>query len=520
MEIAEDDSGIPKVIPMYNSEEKVNEINRLLEILAKRKRYSIVVTMLVVFQKFNFQKLLKDYLIQCVKDFIAANPYKVVSYNGVPFTPKNCFMGMKVIIGKHRIVQKDVIEGNEYLNVNLIHTCIFLSDEIAKISKGVKGSRPIHSSLLDEIEIEEKGVNFGNNNNNNLISEKRGRTESEFGDETYGDDISTCPDKKKNKNGTVNSVDSEESSKKKKSEENNDSKQKSKNTLLGDTIFCSREANFFKCPLQDYLSVWNFGKNSPINLFIKDNIDNIYKIKNIFALIQETGKKGQNYIEDLSRYIPTKDNKNNEQDEKRKQILQNLENINNTYKEYDETKCKLIHIYNRLKITVDNMKQCGYNPDKILIEDDTEYMNMISKRFNDLLKDFYPLFNKIYNYDKECHIKPISNELQILSKTLKENEVNFRLFMMFAQNLVNLFPAEAKNINTLSDLMMDNKLNDVEREQKFYEVVNKEIDKLIKSAEPIKKMCSDGNNTNNNENKNEEATENNDDVSENLNKEA
>ena len=516
MEITEDDSGVPKVIPMYNSEEKVNEINRLLEILAKRKHYSIVVTMLVVFQKFNYQKLLKDYLISCVKDFIAANPYKVVSYNGVPFTPKNCFMGMKVIIGKHRIVQKDKIEGNEYLNVNLVHTCIFLSDEIAKISKGVKGSRPIHSSLLDEIEIEEKGINF---NNNNILSEKRKRTESEFGDETYGDDISTCTDKKKYKNGNLNSVDSEESIKKKKNDEN-DSKQKSKNNILGDTIFCSREANFIKCPLQDYLSVWNFGKNSPINLFIKDNIENIYKIKNIFALIQETGKKGQNYIEDLSRYIPIKNNENN--DPKKKLIIQNLENINNIYKEYDEKKSKLINIYNRLKITVDNMKQCGYNPDKILIEDDTEYMNMISKKFNELLKEFYPLFNKIYNYDKECHIKTISVELQSLSKTLKENEVNFRLFMMFAQNLINLFPAEAKNINTLSDLMMDNKLNDTEREQKFYEVVNKEVDKLIKSAEPIKKMCNnDGNNTNNDEkkNKNEDGIGNNDDISENLNKE-
>ena len=31
------DSGIPNVIPMYNNEEKVDEINRLLEILSKGK---------------------------------------------------------------------------------------------------------------------------------------------------------------------------------------------------------------------------------------------------------------------------------------------------------------------------------------------------------------------------------------------------------------------------------------------------------------------------------------------------
>jgi hypothetical protein len=85
---------------MYNSEEKVQEITRLLEILSKRKKYSIVVAMLLVYQKLNFQKLLKDFLIQGVKDYIQANPNKVVSYNGIPFTVKNCFMGMRVIIGK------------------------------------------------------------------------------------------------------------------------------------------------------------------------------------------------------------------------------------------------------------------------------------------------------------------------------------------------------------------------------------------------------------------------------------
>ena len=100
MESEERDLGVPNYIPMYNSEEKVDEINRLLEILSKRKRYSIVVAMLLVFQKFNYQKLLKDFLIQGVKDYISANPFKVVSYNGVPFTVKNCFMGMRVIIGK------------------------------------------------------------------------------------------------------------------------------------------------------------------------------------------------------------------------------------------------------------------------------------------------------------------------------------------------------------------------------------------------------------------------------------
>ena len=189
MEITSD-SGIPNVIPMYNNEEKVDEINRLLEILSKRKKYSIVVSMLLVFQKFNFQKLLKDFLIQGVKDYIAANPFKVVSYNGVPFTVKNCFMGMRVIIGKHRIFQKEMIDGCEYLNVNLVYTCIFLSDEIAKICKGSKNSRPIHSSLLDELDIEEKGLQ-------NLLNNKRPREES---NDFYNDEMSNMTDKKDGEN--------------------------------------------------------------------------------------------------------------------------------------------------------------------------------------------------------------------------------------------------------------------------------------------------------------------------------
>ena len=232
------DSGIPNVIPMYNNEEKVDEINRLLEILSKRKKYSIVVAMLLVFQKFTFQKLLKDFLIQGVKDYIAANPFKVVSYNGVPFTVKNCFMGMRVIIGKHRIFQKEMIDGCEYLNVNLVYTCIFLSDEIAKICKGSKNSRPIHSSLLDELDIEEKGLH-------NILNEKRPREESN----DFGDEVSMTDKKDGNENensqnssglGKQKMSFSEDKNKKKKgnnasssNQNNSEQNQKSKTHILG-----------------------------------------------------------------------------------------------------------------------------------------------------------------------------------------------------------------------------------------------------------------------------------------------
>ena len=517
------DSGIPNVIPMYNNEEKVDEINRLLEILSKRKKYSIVVAMLLVFQKFTFQKLLKDFLIQGVKDYISANPFKVVSYNGVPFTVKNCFMGMRVIIGKHRIFQKEMIDGCEYLNVNLVYTCIFLSDEIAKICKGSRNSRPIHSSLLDELDIEEKGLH-------NMLSEKRPREESN----DFNDEMSNMTEKKdgtENENSQNNtgvgkkkiSEDNNNKGRKKKvntssssNQNNSEQNQKSKTNIMSNkTIFFPKDTNYLKCPLNDYLTIWNFGKNSPVNLFLKDNIENIIKIRNIFRLMKEVGQKGQNYIENLSRYIPSLTPSPQQKDETTKKITENLEKINNAYKDYNSKKKKLIQIYQRLKSTVENMKLGGYNPDKNLIEDDSEYLNMIGKRYDELLKDIYPLFNEIYNYDKECPIKSIGVNLFSLSKTLKENELIFRLFTLFSQNLVNLFPHEANNINTLSDLLMSDKLADKEREEKFYEIASKEKENLLKSAEPIKKMAYDNCNTNN------ETTEkgNNDTNSNNGNKE-
>jgi hypothetical protein len=537
MEISEErDLGVPNYIPMYNSEEKVDEINRLLEILSKRKKYSIVVSMLLVFQKFNYQKLLKDFLIQGVKDYIAANPFKVVSYNGVPFTVKNCFMGMRVIIGKHRIFQKEMIEGCEYLNVNLVYTCIFLSDEIAKICKGSKNSRPIHSSLLDELDIEEKDLQ-------NLLNKKRGNNDES--NDMFNDEMSNMTtDKKingeneknennvnesaeppKKKAGIINIGDSDsEGGRKKKlglitnnlsnsNKNNGESKEKTKTNIMSNkTVFFPKDTGYLKCPLQDYLTVWNFGKSSPVNLYLKDNIQNLFKIRNIFSLMKEVGQKGQNYIESLSKYIPPEGNANKNEDETVKKITENLSKINDVYKEYNSKKKNLIQIYQRLKSTVENMKLGGYNPDKNLIEDDSEYLNMIGKKYDELLKEIYPLFNEIYNYDKECPIKSIGVNLFSLSKTLKENELIFRLFTVFSQNLVNLFPHEANNINTLSDLLMSDKLTEKEREEKFYEIAKREKENLLKSAEPIKKMAYDncGNNTGENKEKSIKDTNSND----------
>ena len=124
--------------------------------------------MLMFFQDKNYPKILKDYLIEGVKDYIENNPGRVISYNGDPFTRDNCFMGMRVVIGKHRVFLKEVIDGAEYLHVNLSTTANFLSDEISKICVGPRNNRPIHCALIDDPKYEFKSSNLIGYNTNGI----------------------------------------------------------------------------------------------------------------------------------------------------------------------------------------------------------------------------------------------------------------------------------------------------------------------------------------------------------------
>ena len=352
-------NNIRTILPIYNNEEKVDEINRLIDILSKRKRYSILLAMLLVFQKYNFQKLLKEFLVEGVRQLIISNPFKVVSFNGVPFTAKNCFMGMRVIIGKHKMIQKQMFEGYEYLNVNLIYTSIFLSDEIAKICKGSKNSKPVHSSLLDELDIIENNNNINNNpenninNNNEFLNEKRNRSKSnsEFNlsmnsaeqgtvgknlsnNNNYDNNINNIsveqnsPDNNINYNSNlafprqhdiISLGDSDES-------ENFGNKNKYKNNIrnrkthnknnhfnnnrnseqinLFENIFYQKDINYFRCPIQDYFNIWNFDKSSPLNTYLKDNLKNISNLKNIFDFMKIIGSQGKNNLQNLMNFIP------------------------------------------------------------------------------------------------------------------------------------------------------------------------------------------------------------------------
>lgn len=168
-------SKVPLTISEFNSDDKIEQTNKLINTLSKRKRISIIIAMLIFFQEKNYPKVLKDYLIEGVKKYIQLNPGRVISYNGEPFTKDNCLRGMRVVIGKHRVIQKETIDGAEYLHVNLTQATIFLSDEISKICQGPRGNRAIHCSLADEPKLQFQNGKL-NMIGNNIIGDKRKRS--------------------------------------------------------------------------------------------------------------------------------------------------------------------------------------------------------------------------------------------------------------------------------------------------------------------------------------------------------
>jgi len=539
-------NNIRTILPLYNNEEKVDEINRLIDILSKRKRYSILLAMLLVFQKYNFQKLLKEFLVEGVQQLILSNPFKVVSFNGVPFTVKNCFMGMRVIIGKHKMFQKQMFEGYEYLNVNLVYTSIFLTDEISKICKGSKNSKPVHSSLLDELDIIENNNNINNNpesninNNNEFLNEKRNRSKSnsEFNlsmnsveQGAMGNNLSNNNNINIDQNNTDNNInynsnlafskqhniislgDSDESEEygnknkyknnvrnRKKHNKNNDfnDNRNAQQINLFENIFYQKDINYFNCPLQNYFNVWNYNKSSPLNSYLKQNLKNISNLKNNFDLMKIIGSQGKNYIQNLMNFIPklnkasllkekNDENSDNQTDMKNlkesKEILDKIESMNALYQEYENKKKKLINIYQRIKSIVGNIKQSETIHEKSLLNYDIIYLNKISERFEETLSEIIPLFTQLYNFSKKCSIKDICINLYNISKTLNKNDITMKSFSRFIEGLIMLFPPESTNSNTVNDLMLNESLSDKEREDKFREIIIRKKTSLINSID-------------------------------------
>ena len=515
---------IPTIIPMFNNDEKVDELNRLLEILAKRKKYSITVSMLVVFQQHNYQKLLKDFLEDGVRDLIIKFPLRVVSYHGVPFTINNFFRGMRVEYSKHKLFQKEMIEGNEYVYVNLVYTCIFLSDEIAKICKGSKNLKlkTVHRSLIDEIDTNIGGANNNENTddgntNSKFINEMKNLDENgeikKLENENYGSRMT-----RRQKNGMVNGIISLDDSEEEKEEEGgknnnedkinknqNEEKEKSNTASLNfNTQFTGNEItkknpdekivkgsikyqddlNYMKSTIQEHLNIFDYSYSSPLNSYLLNNLDNITQLNNTFISMQDIGQNGLKCIDNLIKLIPAcfheEINSANENihltsDEKYQNKINHLDKL---YSEYERTKNLIMYYYSIIQSTVKNIRHSGTNFNKNVMIKDLEYIKINEKKYEKKVEEIFPLINKIYNYFiKEFPLKFIVENLQNESNELNKNDMNTRTFNNFIQGISGLFPSEEGHEHNCFDLIVNKSITYEEKEKQFK-------NKLIK-----KKIC-------------------------------
>ena len=576
-ELPQENSDVPYIMPMFNSEEKIQEVNRLLEILAKRKKYSIVVTMLLVFQKFNYQKIMREYLLSGVKQIIIENPLRVVSYHGVPFTTKNFIRGMRVEYGKHKLFNKEMIDGIEYYYTNIVYTCIYLSDEIAKICKGSKNLKTVHYSLIDDLELEGKAFPMSTdtgNNNDIYLNEKRKRSQYSENPEDEGknkmldkapvhegvtlrkkkygerdqnniinlhdsdesdDDNKKKPDVKSfsttentinetgnninmGVNNSINKMNSNDNINKIKGDnldtasqhhvitEKLNYKQIKRNTL----IHYQDDLHSLKYTIHDVLNLFDYSKDSPLYQYLKDNIENITLLKDVFILFQNIGTKGQSLMENLYKIIPedfTKDENVNENEVKvanldtDKETQKKLEHIDELFKKYEDKKKNLLYLYQLIQSTVKNIRHSGNEFDKSLIKNDLEYIDMNEKKFEEIADEMYPLLTEIYNYFVDnFKIKETTNSLQNILNSLSKNEMNYRTFLNFTQNLAVLLPysQNKKNGKNIFDYFMREDLSVEEREKQFKNTVLQEKNLLLKYISPLRKYFKEENEKNEN----------------------
>ena len=565
-----ENSDVPYIMPMFNSEEKIQEVNRLLEILAKRKKYSIVVTMLLVFQKFNYQKIMREYLLSGVKQIIIENPLRVVSYHGVPFTTKNFIRGMRVEYGKHKLFNKEMIDGIEYYYTNIVYTCIYLSDEIAKICKGSKNLKTVHYSLIDDLELDGQAafpMNAETGNNNDIyLNEKRKRSlnqDDELKNNKNGDwgnkEGVTLRKRKygeKDQNNIINLHDSDESDEenKKKTDvksfsttentindtssntNNNMSNIKANNEFInklkGDNsetasqhhviteklnykqikrntlIHYQDDLHSLKYTIHDVLNLFDYSKDSPLYQYLKDNQENITLLNDIFIMFQNIGTKGQTLMENLYKIIPeelTKDENVNESEVKvtnidtDKEIQEKINHINELFNKYENKKKNLLYLYQLIQSTVKNIRHSGNEFDKNLIKNDLNYIDMNEKKFEEIADEMFPLLTEIYNYFVEnFKIKNTTNNLQNILNDLTKNDMNFKTFLNFTQNLSVLLPnSQNKNGKNIFDYFMREDLSVEEREKQFKNTVLQEKNLLLKYITPLRKYFSEDKEENN-----------------------
>ena len=537
--------GIPTIMPMFNNEEKLDELQRLLDILAKRKKYSIIVSMLVVFQKYNFQKLLKDFLTDGVREIIIQNPLKVVSYHGVPFSVNNFFRGMRVEYSKHKLFQREIIEGNEYVFVNLVYTCIFLSDEIAKICKGSRNLKlkTIHASLIDEIDV--KGNNQNNNVDNYNTSSKfinemknlddgdnklQENIQKEINNDNMGKRLTRRQKNNFMNGGIINLDESDEDNEEEKQIDSNNSKKGEKtnkvekqtdlnkvdnnnentkelnkdNNNINSTGINKEKENtnikgvnkyqddliHMKSTLGDILNIFDYSSFSPLNNYLRDNGDNIISLHDSFNSIQSIGKTGEIYINELINLIPENliDEINITKNNNYELCQNKTKELDKLYIEYEKIKNKLLFYYTSIQSTVKNIRHSGDNFEENLIKNDLEFIDLTEKKYLKNVDELFPLMNKIYNFFcNEFPLKSLIEKLQQNSNELNKNELNVRVINNFLQGIWGLFPNESGNDHTCFDLIVNKNIDYEEREKMFKKKLIDEMNLLTKYIEPLRK---------------------------------
>ena len=176
-----------------------------------------------------------------------------------------------------------------------------------------------------------------------------------------------------------------------------------------------------------------------------------------------------------------------------------MKHINELYKKYEDKKKNLLYLYQLIQSTVKNIRHSGNEFDKSLIKNDLNYINMNEKKFEEIADEMFPLLTEIYNYFVDnFKIKSTTNNLQNILNDLTKNDMNFKTFLNFTQNLAVLLPAsQNKNGKNIFDYFMREDLSEEEREKQFKNTVLQEKNLLLKYITPLRKYFSEDKEENN-----------------------
>ena len=122
-----------------------------------------------------------------------------------------------------------------------------------------------------------------------------------------------------------------------------------------------------------------------------------------------------------------------------------------------------------------------------------KYIDINEKKFEEIADEMFPLLTEIYNYFVEnFKIKDTTTSLQNILNSLSKNEMNFKTFLNFTQNLAVLLPfSQNKNGKNIFDYFMREDLTVEEREKEFKNTVLQEKNLLLKYITPLRKYFSE-----------------------------